>query len=439
MIGDGGPAPGLPILARLSWPRLLALSSLSFAVTLAASSLESAVFGHKVLRILPDSPNTLLGFSTFAGSVLAIFLGPLIGALSDRTRGRYGRRRPFIAVGVFTFLVAFVLIARSSGVAAFVAGVLLFRASDSLVYTNWASLYPDRVPESQRGRGAGFKAMVDIVGVIVGRFTAGELLARFPVLGPQAVLAAVAVPSGGLVFALIVTLFALRDLPSPDLPENPPPVLESLKVAFTVDGAKHPGFHWWFVNRALYWTGFIIIFQFFLLFIIDVVGFSEPDAQRFLARLAVVAGAAVLVIALPAGTLADRIGRRPLVILGCGLASLASVLIIIVREPAYFLGAAAVLGVGAGIFVSSDFALLTDIVPGAAAGRYLGLANIASAGGAAVARLLGGALVDPLNRLSGSSTAGYVGLYSVAALLLLLSLAAAIKLPAFKPTRAGAE
>lgn len=423
------------MLDRLSWPRLLALSSLSFAVTLAASSLESAVFGHKVLRILPNNPNTLLGFSTFAGSGLAIFLGPLIGALSDRTRSRFGRRRPFIAAGVITFLAAFAIVARSAGVAAFVAGVLLFRAADSLVYTNWAALYPDRVPAVQRGRGAGFKAMVDIVGVILGRFTAGELLALFPILGHQAVWAAVAVPSAGLVLAWIVTLLALRGLPSDRLPTDQPALWESLRSVFKIDGRVHPGFRWWFVNRALYWTGFIIIYQFFLLFIIDVIGLSEPDAQRFLARLAVVAGTAVLATAMPAGMLADRIGRRPLVILGCGLASLASILIVLLREPAYFLGAAALLGVGAGIFVSSDFALLTDLVPGGAAGRYLGLANIASAGGAAAARFLGGALVDPLNRVSGTSTVGYLSLYSLAALLLILSLAAATRLPTVKPAR----
>lgn len=89
-----------------------------------------------------------------------------------------------------------------------------------------------------------------------------------------------------------------------------------------------------------------------------------------------------------------------------------------------------ILGIGSGIFISSSFALITDTV-----GRYLGIANIASGGGAAIARLLGGALIDPVNRLSGSSTAGYLTLFSFAALLFIFSIIAASKLPPRRPER----
>jgi hypothetical protein len=47
------------------------------------------------------------------------------------------------------------------------------------------------------------------------------------------------------------------------------------------------------------------------------------------------------------------------------------------------------------------------------AARYLGIANIATAGGSFLARLAGGALIDPINRLTGSLEAGYLTLYSL--------------------------
>jgi len=58
-------------------------------------------------------------------------------------------------------------------------------------------------------------------------------------------------------------------------------------------------------------------------------------------------------------------------------------------------------------------------VPAEAAARYLGLANIATAGASALARLLGGLLVDPVNVLLGSTSAGYVLLFVLAVVFFL--------------------
>jgi MFS family permease len=96
------------------------------------------------------------------------------------------------------------------------------------------------------------------------------------------------------------------------------------------------------------------------------------------------------------------------------------------------LGTGGLFGVGSGIFISSSFALVTDIVPSTEAGRYLGIANIANGGGAAIAHLLECAVIDPLNKFSGSSTTGYLTLFSIAALLFIISMLAALRLPSWK-------
>lgn len=230
------------LLERLPWLRLLALSAFSFALTLTAASLESAIFSHKVLRLAPDSPNTLLGFSTFAASGLAIFLGPLVGALSDRSRSRLGRRKPFLIAGVSVLILAFLVIVQAPGIAVFVLGVLLYRLGDSLVFTPWQALYPDHVPQNQRGHGSGFKAILDVIGLTIGRFTAGELLARYPELGESALLAAIAVPTIALLLALAATLWALRGLPSTQPPSDIPRLWDSLRNSFTFHGRDHPEF-----------------------------------------------------------------------------------------------------------------------------------------------------------------------------------------------------
>ena len=412
----------------LSWPRLLAFSSFGFALTLISNTLDPAIYGHLVLRLAPNNPNTLLGFSTAAASILAIFVAPIVGAWSDRTNSRWGKRKPFFLLGVPVLIVALYAIGLAPSIPIFVAGVLLYRLGDNLIFPPWEALYSDHVPGQQRGLASGFKALTDILAVLVGRFAAGELMARAVERGNGAVVLAVSVPVVGLLFAVLATWIALRGLVTAKSRTGSfrPPA--GIRESFSINWKAHQDFLWWFINRILFWTGFVILGQFLLLFVIDVIGLGEADAQRYLARLSLVLGGAILLVAVPSGRLADRIGRKPLIIAACALAAIGTVMVLIVRDLNWLTVAAALVGLGSGIYISSNFALLTDIVPAADAGKFLGLSNIAGAGGGAIARLLGGLLIDPINAATGSRAAGYLVLYTLAAVLFAASTWAALRL-----------
>ena len=60
--------------------------------------------------------------------------------------------------------------------------------------------------------------------------------------------------------------------------------------------------------------------------------------------------------------------------------------------------------------------------------RYLGIANIATCIGSGTARLLGGVLIDPINRMLGSASSGYLFLYSLVAVSFLASMLVLIPL-----------
>lgn len=416
-------------MKQLTLPRLLALSTFSFAITLVANTLDPAVFGHKVLQLAPQNYNTLLGFSTFAASMLGVILGPLAGAWSDRTNSRLGPRMPFFMAGVPVLIVALFTIALAPTITIFVLGVLLFRVGDNFVFPPWQALFPDHVPASQRGVGAGVKSFLDITAVLVGRFVSGQLLSLAPSIGERATLLAVTVPTIGLLAALFLTRRVLRKLPTTSANNNEAPSRPSLRAIFQIDWRNNPAFTWWFINRSFFWISFTILGTFLLFFIIDVVGLSEADAQSYLARFSLVLGGSILLIAVPSGRWADRWGRKPLVLLACILTTIGTVLIVLLRDLNAVTYAGAIIGMGSGIFISADFALLTDIVPNDQAGRYLGISGIASAGGGAIARLLGGVLIDPINRASGSSSTGYLVLFSLAAIFFFLSVLAALRLP----------
>ena len=65
--------------------------------------------------------------------------------------------------------------------------------------------------------------------------------------------------------------------------------------------------------------------------------------------------------------------------------------------PVLALGAVFV-GVGGGSFLAVDWALMTDIIPKASAGRYMGISNIATATNGVAAAFVGGLVIDAFSR-----------------------------------------
>jgi MFS family permease len=134
-------------------------------------------------------------------------------------------------------------------------------------------------------------------------------------------------------------------------------------------------------------------------------------------------------LALLSGWLSDRIGRKP-ILLASGFVSFAGALLLLfVHEKMLITVAGAIIGMGIGAFITVSWALATDIVPKAEAARYLGIANIATCIGSGLARLLGGVLIDPINKLLGSSSMGYQSLFILATLCFLASALVIVPLP----------
>lgn len=423
------------VRGRLSPLRVAAVLALGFALTLVSNTMEPGVMGHKVLQLVPDARNTALGFTSFAGLAVAVLVQPVVGALSDRTRSRWGRRLPYLATGVVLLIGTLYLIAAAPLFGLVVVGVLATQLASNLVQAPSQALLPDQVEESRRGRVAGLKATLDIVAFVVGRLVAGLLLGLTPRLGETAVLLAVSVPAVVLVVALTVTALGAREGPGAADAAPARPLREVVAGAFRVDFRAHPAFAWWFANRLLFWVGFIALNTFLLFFVLDVLHQPEAAAQRLIGQLSTVLGVVLAAVALPAGWLADRVGRKPTVMAGGCLAAAGTAVLLTARDVPGLVLAGVLVGLGVGVFLGANWALITDIVPPAEAARYLGVANIATAGGSGLARLLGGTLIDPINAAFGSRSAGYLAVYGIAGLCFLASALVIVPLPGARRQR----
>jgi MFS family permease len=416
-------------MKNLSLFRLFIISLLGFALTF-SSNIQDPLLTYKTRQLAPDLPNTALGVLGFVGLLVAMVVQPIVGVFSDRARTRLGRRLPFFLAGVVLIAIALFLLAAAPILWVLFPVVIFSQFSSNILQGPWQALIPDLVPEKQRGTASSLKAVMDIIALIVGGAVGGMLLGKTDQWGQTAVYAAAASPVVVFVVCLICTAIWARESPvSMVADSNSPTIQQALRSAFYVNFRERPVFGWWFANRILFWGAFIAISTFLINFLIDVVGMTQGEAQSFYGTLKVILGGALIVLALVTGWLADKFGRKP-VMLAAGLVAFTGGLILLfVRDRTPIFIAGAIVGMGVGTFLSASWALATDIVPRNEAARYLGIANIATCIGSGMARLLGGVLIDPINKALGSSSSGYLLLFGLATLFFLVSSLVVIPLP----------
>jgi MFS family permease len=134
-----------------------------------------------------------------------------------------------------------------------------------------------------------------------------------------------------------------------------------------------------------------------LFFLQDVVGLENPADGADLLVVVIVASAGLTV--LPAGYLADRIGRANLFFLAGVSGVVSSLLLLFVDSIGPVLAIGAVVGVAVGLFITVTWAVANDLVSRASAARELGYTSLATLAGAAAARFAGIG-IDELNNVS---------------------------------------
>ena len=114
---------------------------------------------------------------------------------------------------------------------------------------------------------------------------------------------------------------------------------------------------------------------------------STSDRGFWLAVAPIILGGAVLIACVPSARASDRYGRKPLIYLACAVGAVGSAVMVVAPGVPVALAGAVLIGLAAGTFLAVDWALMTDIIPKEASGRYMGLSNVATglAGTVAVA------------------------------------------------------
>jgi len=370
---------------------------------------------------------TALGVMNALGLVVAIVIQPMMGAISDRSTSRWGRRRPYILLGTGLDLLFLTMIGLAGNYWLLFAGVLLLQFASNTAHGPLQGLIPDLVPEERRGRAVGVKQVLEILGMIAGYLVSGYFLARGQTWLALGTIMAL------LALAALFTVSLVREEPSKEVPTEP--LLTHLLGIFNIDIRRHPDFAWWVVSRLFIVLGMNLVRNYVVYYFGYLRGLSEAEAAGWASVLMGVIAVGVAIVSYPAGHLTDRVGRKPLNILSGILAALGAFLFLFAKGQTLFLVAGlevvdllaygTVIGLSAGIFLSANWVWAIDLVPQDEAGRYLGVSNLATAGAGVVAGLGGGPLMDIFNALRPGL--GYTALYLVAVLSFVVGTALLVK------------
>ncbi len=347
--------------------------------------------------------DNVVAFGIISGiaGLCALVAYPLTGALSDRTRGRFGRRRPWIAAGTLLFAGSLVALGAQENI----VGVGVFW---SLALTGFCMLtaaltatISDQVPVDQRGFVSGWMSAPQAIGTILGLVLVTSLaLGQF--LGYTVV---------AVLLVLLVLPFLLR-MPDAPLTQSEALTVRSLLAGFWISPRRYPDFGWTLLSRVLVNIGNALGTTLLLQFL--QYGLLLDDAENTLILLTLIYMVFVIVASLVLGRVSDRVGRRkPFVFVAATLQAIAALLLAFAPDLTVAMIAAGLLGLGYGTFLSVDQALATQVLPDPhTRGKDLGIMNIATTVPQAMSPLLGAFVVAAL--------VGFQGLFVLSAVVALL-------------------
>ena len=359
---------------------------------------------------------TLSGIIMAADNVLALFLLPLFGRLSDKCNAKIGKRRPFIITGmIFTILLMIwiPIIDNSYSRSASLAKIILFIGILALLLITMSfyrspavALMPDITPKPLRSKA---NAIINLMGAVGGVLYLLFTAIMYPNSKTEGMEHVNYIPLFIAVMAvifvsLIIIIFfvnepklskAQRDYedahPEEDLTERdgdnknimPRPVKRSLIFLL--------------LSVAFWYIGYNGISTFFTTFTEKVWGVGIGGASLCLT----IATASAIVCYIPAGILASKIGRKKTIIAGVLLLAVSFLtgfiytLLFNAFHPALYV-LFALVGIAWATINVNSFPMVVEMCHGSDVGKFTGLYYTFSMAAQIVTPIVAGFLIDKI-------------------------------------------
>ena len=392
---------------------LIRLGAFGFGMTGFFVAMDAIILPTLVLDVAPEgAKNTLLGVLGFSGLLVAALIQPIVGTYSDRTRSPIGRRVPYMLWGVVFVCLGLAGLSFTLTLLSLLIIWIFIQANASIGYGPYQALIRDLVPPNRFGTASSLKILSDAVGAVALVAISGILISRYNGLESIMWLRIALGTLGGtliLTFAISGTTVVTRERASGILRRGTRTLIQSTT-------GLHPQLAWFLLSRFLLITASLIFPTYGLFFLRDVV--MVPNPAQTLASAVPAIGGALALTAYPAGRLSDRIGRKPVIVVGAVGAAVGCMALFFASDSGQVIAIASIIGAFIGVELSASWALANDLATPGREGQHIAIVNLATIGGAACAKTLGPG-VDLLNSLAAPGS-GYTALIAGCALLFLL-------------------
>jgi MFS family permease len=303
---------------------------------------------------IDQAPNSL-ALVTGIGALLAMFANPFFGRMSDRTSSRLGMRRPWMVIGLAGGSLGVLIVAVAPTIAVVLAGWCIAQLFFNALLAALVAVLPDQVPVAQRGTVSGVLGVCLPIASVTGTFLVqlftGNQLTMF--LAPCAI--------GGFFILLFAVTLKDRRLAKADRPTWS---LREFASTFYVNPRKNPDFGWAFVSRFMFVLAYAFLTTYQAYYLLDKIGSTETDVPQQIFLGTLVQSVVLVAASLVAGRLSDRTGRRKMFVLVAAVVyGLAMFTIAIASNFNGFLIGMAIGGLGFGVYMAVDLALVADVLP----------------------------------------------------------------------------
>lgn len=326
----------------------------------------------KATEIDAATSTTILAVANACAGAVALVLNPVMGRFSDRTLGRFGRRRPYIVAGSLLIVLGAFLMLRASNLALVALAWAVMTVGQIAAQAGTFAIVPDQYDPERRGVVSGIIGVAGSAGVILGLFIASLVSPNLALM--------IMLPALLALVCNLALVAVVKD--EPIRPEDRPAfALREAFGTFWVNPRQYPDFVFALVSRfAVFWAiAAVNAYQAVYL----IMGLGIPPEQiagkMFLVNL--ISGGLALAFATILGKVSDKVGRRKLfVIIAAVVFAVGLGLIAHAHAFSAFVVGAAVMGIGMGTYLAVDFALIAQVLPDPSnPAKDLGIMNLASA------------------------------------------------------------
>ena len=343
------------------------------AIGLGSFTIMTVLLPAQVAALHPANSAATFGLIAACGALLTFLSIPLVGAWSDRTTSRSGRRRPWIIGGGVLLTLGLVLLAEAKSIPVLVVGVLLSETAVGVIQAALAAIIPEQIPLQQRALGSAVVGIAPLLVGFIGQIVVTQL--------HNQELSYICLAGMSLLVILFFAFLVLRDPAVRDVP--PPFTLKNIVTSFWVNPRRYPNFGFTWLSRFFVFFSYTTLTNFVFFYLRDAVHYNQLFPGSTLVQgqqtFFLIFTPVIIVSSLLCGVISDRVQRRKVFVLtSCGLIALGLFALTALPTWTGVLLGDVILSIGVGGYLSSDLALASLVLPTLRdGGKDMGILNTA--------------------------------------------------------------